>query len=291
MPLYGALDIGSNTLICSVIEEIDGKFKTLKETIYEAGPEWSLDQGEITYRGCCFLDKVAEDFLNLQYRLGLRQVFAAGTSLFRASTNGARVLSDLYNKTNWDIQLLTGEAEARYAHLAVSTYYENPELVLIDLGGRSTELAKKDAYLSISSGAKALLEEGAGQPLRKIKTNARKHLPELKRWPHSEAWYWVGGTAAALAMIHLHEKVFIREHIEGLYIETSQIEEWVLKLDGFSLEERVHITGLSMNRCQMLVPGLVLLEALLHKYKVPGVKISTLGFRQGLVIGGVCAHQ
>lgn len=284
MALYGAMDIGSNTIICSVIELLDGRTRTLKETVYEASPEWNLVDGILPEKAIQYMLEIAADFKNLQYRLGLFQVFAAGTSLFRQAKNGAKVLEQLYQATNWNVKLLTGEDEGYHAHLALSHQYENNDLVMIDLGGRSTELAQKNARISLPTGAKSLLQEASGQPLRKIRTYAKKLLPELKKWPHTEAWYWVGGTATSLAMIHMHEKVFVREHIEGLFLETAQIESWVDKLDSFSLEERVHVTGLSMSRCQMLVTGVVLIEAILHKYKVPGVKISTLGFRQGLVL-------
>lgn len=283
MALYGVIDIGSNSLISSLIEVENGNTKILKEEVTEMGADWSLVEGKIPDKSVQSLWKALDQFQSFTYRMGVGKVLVAGTSLFREAENGPEIMAQIQAKYAWKSQILTGVEEGGLAKLALQNFYHREELVLVDLGSRSTEIAFHNQVHSIEIGAKRLHLEGQGFSNKKLRNLVKKYIPQIKKVPNHEAWFWVGGTATALGMIHMKEKVFRREGIEGLYLEANQVLEWVEKLEVFSLEEKVHMTGLSFSRCQILVPGLFIMEALIHKYKIPAVRLSTLGFRHGML--------
>ena len=121
---YAVIDIGTNSVIM-LICEVDAKNQK-----YEV----MLDTAEITRLGHGLhpthqLQKSAMDrtcatirgYLAQAESLGVEQVIAVGTSALREATNTDDFINLLKNGFNLDVEVISGEAEARYSYLAVRT--------------------------------------------------------------------------------------------------------------------------------------------------------------------------
>ena len=91
---------------------------------------------------------------------GVDELLAMVTSAIREATNGLEVLDRIRERTGVDLQVLTGEEEARLTFLAVRRWFgwSAGQLLVLDIGGGSLELASgidedPDVALSLPLGA------------------------------------------------------------------------------------------------------------------------------------------
>src|SRR5207249_7286561 len=74
--------------------------------------------------------------------LGVEEFVAGGTSALRDAKNSSGVRARLKQQLGLEVRVLSGEEEAAYSYLAVQRglTLSDKELLVIDIGGGSTEL-------------------------------------------------------------------------------------------------------------------------------------------------------
>ena len=79
--------------------------------------------------------------------LGVEEIFAVGTSALRDAENSAEVCARFRRELGFDIRVISGAEEAGYSFLAVQRglSLSEPRLLVIDIGGGSTEFIAGDA--------------------------------------------------------------------------------------------------------------------------------------------------
>ena len=164
----GVLDVGSNTVHLLVVDAHAGappvpahSYKTelrLAELLDESG--------RIDGHGADQLVEFVADALAQAEDKGVEEMLAFATSALRDAPNGLDVLGRVRSKTGVDLQVLSGEDEARLTFLAVRRWYgwSSGRLLVLDIGGGSLEVATgsdehPDAVISLPLGAGRLTRE------------------------------------------------------------------------------------------------------------------------------------
>src|SRR3954463_16362496 len=141
----GVLDVGSNTVHLLVVDAYRGAHPTPmhddrsvlrlaehvgKDDVLSKSGEKALLRG--VQKGC--------DEAGAQ---GCDERPAMGKWAVRGATNGLEVLARIRQRTGVDLQVLTGEEEARLTFLAVRRWFgwSAGQLLVPDIGGGSLELA------------------------------------------------------------------------------------------------------------------------------------------------------
>ncbi len=190
----GVLDVGSNTVHLLVVDAHRGGHPTpmhddrsLLRLAEHVGPDERLSKaGEkallrAVQKACDEAEKQrCDDFLALV------------TSAIREAENGLEVLDRVRDRTGVDLQVLTGEEEARLTFLAVRRWFgwSAGQLLVLDIGGGSLELAAgadedPEAALSLPLGAgrmsRRFLPEArtGGRPDLSALGDLRDHAEEL----------------------------------------------------------------------------------------------------------------
>jgi exopolyphosphatase / guanosine-5'-triphosphate,3'-diphosphate pyrophosphatase len=164
MPRYAVLDVGTNSVILLVcyVQPEKGIFEVILDTtevtrLGEGVQETGRIQPAGIERTCAAIGRFLAD---AEY-LGAQRVVAVGTSVLRKASNSSDFIDRVKSEFGLDIEVISGDAEARYSYLAVQTdarfrAFSDAPLILIDIGGGSTELIFGRAevtYLSIPWGA------------------------------------------------------------------------------------------------------------------------------------------
>lgn len=141
----GVLDVGSNTVHLLVVDAHRGAHpwpahseKTTLRLAEELGPG-----GVISPRSSdALLDAVAKAAGSAR-RLRVDELMAFATSAVRDAANGPEVLARVREATGVDLQVLSGEDEARATFLAVRRWFgwSAGRLLVLDIGGGSLEIA------------------------------------------------------------------------------------------------------------------------------------------------------
>ena len=144
MARYAAIDVGTNTVLLLVAEQTTSGFSPVAErsAITRLGKGVDANRRlapEAMERTLEALGRFAAEARSL----GAVDVVVSATSAARDAQNGAEFLAAARARAGVDVEILSGDEEARLSYLAVATDFAaeaaGRELVAIDIGGGSTE--------------------------------------------------------------------------------------------------------------------------------------------------------
>ena len=147
-------------------------------------------------------------------------------------------------------------------------------------------LAGKSAATTSSSGIKesASNETAESDRWRAIKNYCLLRLRE--EWPYplkNLPLIGLGGTFTTLAAIHLKLSVYRGEKVHGQTLPRREIEKIFQLLQSISLKKRKEVPGLPPARADIIVPGTIIIRAVMEHTGAEEVTISDRGLLFGLL--------
>src|SRR5437660_3398793 len=143
MPVFAAVDIGSNSVRLSIAELRRGRLVPLHQDreVTRLG-EGVFRDGSLNPQAMAHTLKVLRRFHKAAQSYAVERTRVVGTSALRDSNNGHVFAEWLKTATGWKLEIITGLEEGRLIHLGVLANMRMPpsRLLLIDLGGGSCEL-------------------------------------------------------------------------------------------------------------------------------------------------------
>ena len=141
-PYYAALDLGSNSFHLLVvrlsengIQEVD-KIKHMVRLGEGLGKDGMLDRVSIR-RALDALTEMGQRIAHIPFE----QVRAVATNTLRVARNGRAFLGAAEQALGTEIEIISGQEEARLIYLGITTHNHFKERnLVIDVGGGSTEL-------------------------------------------------------------------------------------------------------------------------------------------------------
>lgn len=300
--ITAAIDIGSNTLLLLVAERNGAKITPLLE--HQLVPR--LGRG-VDKTGELHPESVLKAVTGLQmYRDRIRHEFGdipvvvTATSAVRDARNGREFLSEVYQKTGFDIRILSGDEEAEVTFkgaLGMSDVQETNNYGVVDIGGGSTEIAlgtplELASYHSYDMGCVRFTERYLGDhPVSKDRiTVCRQAIRDTFRsfafpFHKVDQWFAVAGTATSLAFLVNEMSEYESAQIQNTVITVSHISEWILRLASMSNDEMVAKWPIVMEgRADIFLAGLLILDELCQAAKTSKLTVSVGGIRHGMLV-------
>lgn len=310
----GFIDIGTNSVRLLVVRiGVGGSFTVLSEqkaTVRlgegEFGPTGSRDRlsGEAMDRAVA----VCRRYGDLARSFHADEIVAVATSATREARNQAVFLERLREEARLDVHVVSGPEEARLIFLGVASglSLDDDSVLVIDIGGGSTELVVGDAtshrfVASARLGSIRLASlyppkkaSGAYTPAeyRAMREYCRSGLLRPLEGLVEQRFDRVlgaSGTIQNLAEIagRLEDPgatgPFIRVTREGL----SRAARHLLAL---SLEDRRAVPGINPGRADIIVPGVAILETIVDHLGLESVTITRRGLKEGLLFDYLSRH-
>jgi exopolyphosphatase/guanosine-5'-triphosphate,3'-diphosphate pyrophosphatase len=236
------------------------------------------------------------------------------TSAARDAVNADELISAIETASGLKVEIISGEQEAEWAFLGVTT---DPELatlplLLLDVGGGSTEFIlgegeRKQFQESFPLGTVRLLEKvpHSDPPKPEELVACRAWLKNfLKTEVHPElaskmnlgdkTYFAIeglqlvgtGGTASILARMELKAGDFNRGDIEAMRLSFERVRWHVQHLWSLPLAERQQIVGLPNKRADVILTGAVIYEAVMEQFGFGELRVSTRGLRFAALMDG-----
>ncbi len=228
------------------------------------------------------------------------EVVAIATSALREAENREAFLKRALDEAGIQIEVISGNEEARLIYLGILQglpVFEK-RILLIDIGGGSTELlvGEKGETLfstSLKLGAVRLTEKYLKKDpigimdLQKCRIHIESVLSSFLPQIESFKPFTVIGSSgsitsvAAMALETMGEK---RERLNGFEFgmdSFKSVRKQVLESD--TIKKRQKIAGLDAKRADIIVAGVMVLDEILHRLKVPSVTVSDYALRDGIV--------
>lgn len=298
----GVLDIGSNTGHLLVVDAHGGAAPlpaySYKEPLRLA--EHLDEAGAVTQSGIDALSDFTAQAVVVAEDKGCEEMLSFATSAVRDAINAEDVLTQVVKATGVDIEVLSGQDEARLTFLAVRRWFgwSAGRLAVFDIGGGSLEIAggtneAPDVAWSLPLGAARMARQyfANGSPSdsdirdlrRKIRADIARDAGHLLRSGRPDRAAATSKTFRSLARI-----CGAAPSLEGPLVprslEAATLTEWIPKLVRMSLDELATLPGVSQSRTHQIVPGALVAEACLDIFDLPAFEICPWALREGVIL-------
>lgn len=258
------------------------------------------DQGELTAKGQAKLVKGVAEAVDLASTFGCDEMIPIATSAVRSASNADEVLAAVKNETGVDLQILSGEDEARLTFLAVRRWYGwwAGRILDLDIGGGSLELSSgtnenPDAAFSVLLGANRLTREWLDQdpPDRKRINALRDYIDAELAGPAAEILakgtpdLAVGTSKTFRTLARLTGAA---PSSAGPRVKRTLKRDGVRQLISFisrmTTADRAELEGVSADRAHQIVAGALVAEGAMRALDVEELHICPWALREGAIL-------
>lgn len=236
--------------------------------------------------------------------VGADEVRATATSAVRDAANREAFLAAVRERAGLELEVLSGEEEARLGALAVANSFAIRDAFVLDIGGGSAQLSRLGerrfaAGRSWPIGAVRMTEAFLLEdpPKRKHLAALQHHVRELLSAGAPEGFggglplVGMGGTIRNLAKIRQTARGELLAPIHGYALELAHLEELIELFAKKPVAERRGISGLSSERADVILAGAVVAREVLSASGAPALVVSGQGLREGLFYERFLRHQ
>ncbi|WP_223694936.1 Ppx/GppA phosphatase family protein [Leifsonia poae] len=298
----GVLDVGSNTIHLLVVDAHPGArpiptatHKSVLRLMRYIAPD-----GSITGEGTTAILTAITSAMTVAKAEGIDELLPFATSAIREATNGALVLDRIRDETGVELQVLSGEDEARLTFLAVRRWsgWSSGSILLLDIGGGSLEIAAgADEYpevaVSVPLGAGrstiGFLHEDppTSDQVDALRSHARTLLEEAVR-PFTNRTgneHVIGTSKTIRSLARLAGSTIPGPGgTERSLLKRSELSDWVPRLAQIPAEARTALPGITPDRTfQIVARGVVLREAM-RAFGVDQLEVCPWALREGIIL-------
>lgn len=297
-----SIDIGSNSVLLLAVE-LDDKNNIVRELLNESfitslGKDLDVtkkfhpDSMKATYEALqaykVLLDKI---------KFPVNEVVATATEASRVSTNSREFFKKIKDELGFNIQIITSDGEAYYTALGVMTSLQNHHgsIVVMDIGGASTELIKIETSPFKIQNSISLPVGSVRATDWKSKGEFESKLSEILMLDMKEyetsTLVCVAGSMTALASMYLGQREYVDSKVEGMQISFTSFCEFSHDLQKTTVENLLMLFPFLGKRAPMVGGGAHVAELIGSKLKIDTMKVSTRGLRYGVVCTGGINEQ
>ncbi|PYI57059.1 Ppx/GppA phosphatase family protein [Paenibacillus flagellatus] len=293
----GIIDIGSNSVRLVVYERIGAEaFRVIDESKESVRLSARISgDGSIAPEDAERLARVLNEFRLLCRVHGVGPIRAVATAAIRNAANGRDVAALLEKRTGLSVDILSGEEEARFGFVGMINSLDIADGFLIDIGGGSTEVSlfrSRTLVRTVSfpfgavNTAKSLADGGDASKdgvkrIRDMVTSAAAVEPWIAQHPGLPL-VGLGGTIRSLCKIDQKKKKYAFPQTHRYELSQADLNGLADWLPSLPVEQRKKVDGLSDDRADIIVPGLIILHTLFLHMNARSCIVSGAGLRDGV---------
>jgi exopolyphosphatase/guanosine-5'-triphosphate,3'-diphosphate pyrophosphatase len=225
-----------------------------------------------------------------------QELLPFATSALREASNGEKIINSINKDFHIDLQVLSGEEEAKLTFLAARRWFgwSSGRLLVIDIGGGSLEMAagvdeSPEIATSLPLGAGRLTKDFLkGDPytdksLRALRDHIENRLeqilPSLVKHQESDRAIATSKTLRTLARL-------AGDWFDGTgkNITVEAIRKITAKLSEMDENTRAKLPGVSENRASQIVAGSLVAESVMRNLDIKELEICPWALREGVVL-------
>jgi exopolyphosphatase / guanosine-5'-triphosphate,3'-diphosphate pyrophosphatase len=294
--VLGVIDLGSNTARLVIYSSTaEGGLRALMESKEVPRLGWkSRRDGALSPAAIDRGVAAMKRFARLLAASGNPPTVAVATSATRDAPNGGEFLARVARETKIVPRVISGEEEARYGFLGVSSAFELQNDLVIDLGGGSLQAGRVyrgrlTTANSLPLGALRMTEEYLRHDPPKGKEVDELHeivRAELKELPNlgGERLFGVGGSIRSLARVAIDLKKYPIPRVHAYPLSDRDLRGIGELLFDMPAERRKGVAGLSGQRADVVLAAIVIVEELLRATGQEHLYVCGTGIREGLAV-------
>jgi exopolyphosphatase/guanosine-5'-triphosphate,3'-diphosphate pyrophosphatase len=282
----GVVDLGTNSTRLLVADVADSRVEEVaRRTRITRLGEGVDERQKLLPLPIARVRNVLADYRHELDELGAERVLAVGTSAIRDADNGEAFLGEVEWSYGFATRLLSGDEEARMTVRGVATGQElDPRMVVLDVGGGSTELIQVDRRVSVDIGSLRVTEQylssdpPTAAELETCRRAIRASLPPLD----ASRIIGVAGTITTLAALELGR--FDPKLVHGFHVTRDAVESHLERLAALPVAERRSYPGLDPERAPVIVGGVAIVAETLAQTGLDELEVSQRDLLNGIAL-------
>ncbi len=283
MTRVAAVDLGTNTTRLLVADVDDGRVdEVVRRTVITRLGEGVDARRRLLPLPIARVRNVLSDYRREAESLGVERALLIATSAVRDAENGEAFLGEIEWSYGFATRLLAGEDEAELSFRGATLEREAREgMLVVDIGGGSTELVSAAVAVSLDMGSVRLTERflasdpPTGPELDECAAAVRSLLAEQvpDELAPQEA-IGVAGTVTSLAALDLGLERYDRELVHGHRLTAAGVARQLERLAALPLARRREVPALDPERAPVIVAGAVVLREVLARFGLDAIETS-----------------
>jgi exopolyphosphatase/guanosine-5'-triphosphate,3'-diphosphate pyrophosphatase len=225
---------------------------------------------------------------------------AVATSAVRDAGNRQEFLEQIKREAAFDVEVITGEEEARRTMLGVRSGLPPgvSDVLALDIGGGSTEfifdrIGQKPIVRSIDIGVVRLCErllhhdpptkEEIRQAREWVANETKASVADMENY-QTATFVGTAGTITSLAAMAQKLPVYEAAQIHNYQLQLSTIQDLEQTLLGRTKADRIGLPGLEKGREEVIASGAIIIRTVMEALGMPNALVSDLGLREGVLI-------
>ncbi len=289
------IDLGSNTMRMEIYDETDGKMNHIVSAKEVVGMLGYADKGVLSEEGVFRVVEGLQSFRQTASAVGVEKLVCFATAGLRAVRNADEVVRSAKEKAGIEIEVISGEEEARLDFAGAFIPADVSEGLVVDMGGGSTEIVRFvsghiENCISLPFGSLSLFKRFVKKvlpredELKKIHNFVEKQLECLDWLPEAgEHVCLIGGTSRAIARLHRDVYDRAEEPLQGYLFRAKDIaglKQWLL---GHTKAGIRQVLRVAPERVHTILPGMEALSLLIEYSGAKTVSLSRSGVREGYI--------
>lgn len=276
-----AIDIGSNTVQMLAGEIVAGEIRIAGQ--YLATTRLGEGGNILSQKSIRDTVEALREIKRQLNEAGISDVRVVATSAVRDAANRRELLNAAREATGIEIEVLTGQEEARLSYLGATAYFKGAPPLVLDIGGGSTEMIWEEEgqlkSVSLDLGAVRAYQNGW------TKARIKEELKKAEPLPRDErSLVAVGGTATTAAALLAGITQYSREMVHGRFVSVYEVQQLLDRLSPLSAIERCSYSPLLARRGEIIVDGLLILLSAMEQLDKNSYITSDAGILDGVIL-------
>ena len=296
---FAVIDVGTNSVKFHIGERrADGEWRTIVDRAEITRLGEGLDESgvladEAIARTVTAIAAMADEAGDK----GVESIAAVGTAGLRIAPNRDVLVDAVRERTGVEVEVISGEDEARLAFLAVKTGLGlgSGSLVVFDTGGGSSQFTfghgeEIDERFSVDVGAARFTErfrlDGAvsDETLSSVLDAVADDLGRLDGRPKPEMLVGLGGAVTNLTAVKLRLAEYDPTLVQGTVLDLAEIDRQIELYRTRTADGRREIVGLQPKRAEVILAGACIVRTIVEKLGRESLTVSDQGLRHGLLV-------
>ncbi len=300
-----AVDLGTNTALLCVADVSDDGLRVIhdEETIVRLG-EGVDATGSITPAAHQRLRDAMEHYAQTARDLGVEAIVGVATSASRDAVNAREVLDDIKRHTGIDLQIISGEEEARLTFLGGISDVPSAgnSVVTIDIGGGSTELTAgqwqdnswKLDVRSTPTGALRIRDRffcempPTAADIETARRFVAQSVSDFRPPADAELVGTSGSTTVFRHLLERHDPDSLVTRDAAVIVSLTDVNRWSQRLLTAPYDQVLALSpGVMRGRADIYSANMLVLETVMEVLDYDYVVISGGGLRHGVLLEAV----
>ena len=295
----GTIDIGTNSMRLLIADYNNGKIENRKKYVNTTRIGQGVDKkGYISEEALQRNINALEEFANICKVEECQAIYCMGTSALRDSKNGNIFVDRAKQKTNIDVEIISGNEESNLGFMGVLEGLDTDEQILvIDIGGGSTEFILGDREgikfaKSENVGALRMTEKFlAKDPIdtNEFSSMSKFIYDEIKdtidyiKSKQIKKLVGIGGTITSLSAMNQELEVYSMEKIHNSEVSIKNIKDILQNLKQMTLNDKKTLKGLQPKRADIITAGVEILNIIMENLEIEKIIVSEYDNLEGLM--------